>query len=346
MRSELGKIGAALAQIQNTVNFEDYVVMKDDDQCKAPTECALDPESRWVQPNAACWGESQFLPRVPSLEEIICAVDARGVDLTYPAKDSPEGRAEIEELIDLSQLRDDPSALYAPGKRRAISRFLQLRPQPYGAVYNRLTPETEPVIRTGRELARWFESETPGLAERQALNYLLPQFGWSPPRQARVWCALDCAIYGALLAAWYYKWRDARTQCRPRPWQVSKKVSVLYNVKANATVSGDGPLARNTFTALNEKGEIVEKPLETPGTPRHPAFPAGHSTVAGAGFGILSHFFPDFISDFEDLADNEGMARLWAGIHYRSDHTFGLELGKTVASLIIERLEQDDSVSP
>jgi hypothetical protein len=181
-------------------------------------------------------------------------------------------------------------------------------------------------------LARWFESETPGLADRQALNYLLPQSGWSPPRQARVWCALDCAIYGAFLGAWYYKWRDARTQCRPRPWQVDPRVSVLYNFKANAAASGDGAL--------------VKEPSPSPGTPRHPAFPAGHSTVAGAGLGILSYFFPDLVSDFEDLADNAGMARLWAGIHYRSDHTFGLELGKTVASLIVNRLKQDGTVTP
>ncbi|MGH8897917.1 MAG: hypothetical protein ACRDZ4_13070 [Egibacteraceae bacterium] len=37
---------------------------------------------------------------------------------------------------------------------------------------------------TGRELARWFERDTPGLSHRHALNFLMPDTGWSPPFQA------------------------------------------------------------------------------------------------------------------------------------------------------------------
>ncbi len=117
-------------------------------------------------------------------------------------------------------------------ERRQISSFLQYRPQPLGAAYNldrdplahalRQGGASEPnlleiyrgeeidarypVIRTGRELARWFESETPGHGHRHALNLLLRDANWSPPRQAWVWAALDITIYSALLAAWYYKW--------------------------------------------------------------------------------------------------------------------------------------------
>ncbi len=109
----------------------------------------------------------------------------------YPT-DPGELRAEIEELIALASLRDDPEALASnePGRERAgISPFLQLRPQPIGAVVNierdpvlaavRAGRQPEPgalavargeevnpafaVIRTGRELARYFEAETPGL---------------------------------------------------------------------------------------------------------------------------------------------------------------------------------------
>jgi hypothetical protein len=40
------------------------------------------------------------------------------------------------------------------------------------------------------------------------------------------------------------------------------------------------------------------------------------------------------------MADNCGMARLWAGIHYRSDHQGGVALGRAVARLVIEQLER------
>lgn len=247
----------------------------------------------------------------------------------YP-QDQATIEAEIQELFDLAQLRDDPDAIASnePGRRRlAISPFLQLRPQPLGAVFNRLRGEDEPVIRTGRELARWFERETPGLSLRHALNFLLPDTGWWPPRQTLVWMALDVTLYSAILASWHYKWftqRD-RVRYRPRPIEVDHRVSVLYNRAPNVTQSGDG--------------DQRPAPTPSPGTPRLPAYPGGHTTVYSAGCELLSFFFPDYTSEFDMMADNAGMARLWAGIHYRSDHEQGLKLGRCVARQVIKQLQ-------
>jgi len=298
-----------------------------------------------VEPSASKWteGPTATLPCVIRMSDLIAVTDQKMIDgeanpwffPPYPDEDTTQ--AEIEELLELAALRDDPGALVSnvPGrKRRKISPFLQLRPQPFGAVYNTERPASEPVIRTGRELARWFESETPGLGHRHALNYLIRDANWSPPRQARVWMALDVAIYSAILAAWHYKWRTQRTDLvryRPRPYEFDYRVDVLFNHAVNATGSGDG--ARRL------------SPDPSPGTPRHPAYPSGHSTVGGAASEILSYFFPDYTADFDDLADNAGMARLWAGIHYRSDHEAGVLLGRAVARLIIDQL-QSDGVPP
>ncbi|MDQ3703805.1 MAG: vanadium-dependent haloperoxidase [Chloroflexota bacterium] len=246
-------------------------------------------------------------------------------------------------------------------ERRPISAFLQLRPQPLGAVYNRkrahLTGElcdtrchpqcgtpcgenadanTEglgPVISTGRELARYFEAETPGITHRQALNYLLLFTNWSPARQALVWMALDVAIYSAITACWYMKWRGpAGVSFRPRPIEYDPRLNVLYNREVNCDGSGDG--VPRLF------------PQPSPGTPRHPAYPSGHSTVAGAASEILSYFFPDFAGEFSNLANNIGMARLWAGIHWRSDHGFGIQLGRRIAQLIIVQLQNSCVTAP
>lgn len=306
-----------------------------------------------------------------------------------PYPDDKVTRQEIDELKELACRRDDPEALFSTERgreRKGLSMFLRLRQQPLGAVVNSLRrndsllvdggPETRrsaidvcaqpradgatacatgcvddffPVIRTGRELARYFESETPGLAHRLALNYLLRDANYSPPYQALIWAALDVAIYTALAAAWYYKWladanchprpcppfskhRRKHTSRRPRPYEVDYEVDVLYNRPVNCTASGDG--ARRFL------------PDPSPGTPRHPSYPSGHSTHSAAASEVLSYFFPDYTGEFTKLADNAGMARLWAGIHYRSDHIQGMKLGRCVARLIIEQIEHSCVVRP
>ena len=62
-------------------------------------------------------------------------------------------------------------------------------------------------------------------------------------------------------------------------------------------------------------------------------------TVAGAASEILSFFFADYTAEFDMLADNCGMARLWAGIHWRSDHAQGVKLGRCVAQQVIKQLQ-------
>jgi len=319
-----------------------------------------------VEPEAAFWTVCE-VPCVVRIADLVQLTD----DSTRPEwffEDYPTNQAvlseEIDELIELASLRDDPEAVFSrrPGReRRAISPFLQLRPQPIGAVINLdrdpvLRPirhgrqpypgalpiargeEVDPafpVVHTGRELARYFESETPGLAHRLALNDLIRVANFSPPRQALVWAALDIAIYSALLAAWHYKWaadvpgggRPPRlgVSRRPRPVEVDYRVGVLFNraVTPNGSAGDDG---RRLL------------PSPSPGTPRHPAYPSGHSTYAGAASEMLTYFFPDYKEEFDRLADNAGMARLWAGIHWRSDHIQGVKLGRNVARMIIEQM--------
>ena len=330
-----------------------------------------------VEPGAAFW-TLFHVPWVVRMVNLVKRTDDPSDPCFFP--DYPTEASvvadEIDELIELASLRDDPDALAGNDprrERRAISPFLQLRPQPLGAVVNierdpvlsavragrqpepgaieiargRGVNPAYPVIRTGRELARYFENETPGMAHRLAANELLRQYNWSPPRHALVWATLDIAIYSALLAAWHYKWGadvalpnvPARpgVSFRPRPWEMDYRVGVLYNRMVNDTASGD------------DGRRPVPNP--SPGTPRHPSYPSGHSAYGGAASEILSYFFPDYSEEFDRLADNCGMARLWAGIHYRSDHVEGERLGRCVARMIIEQLERscicpDDGCPP
>ncbi|MGT2486574.1 hypothetical protein ACU4GA_12650 [Methylobacterium oryzae CBMB20] len=169
-----------------------------------------------------------------------------------------------------------------------LSLFINLQPAAFGSIINttgrswKITnvnnqrarlfdPDADrQFVSTGRELARMFEIESPGLLHRHAANWLLyhrPDI--SPVRQARIWLALDLAIYSALSAAWYYKWADPVTRFRPRPIEVDGTLNVEADRVVNNEGTGDGP-ARTCPVPPSR------------GTPRHPAFPSGHSTYSAA----------------------------------------------------------------
>ncbi|HEX2205670.1 MAG TPA: vanadium-dependent haloperoxidase [Longimicrobium sp.] len=329
-----------------------------------------------VEPEASFWNHCPQL-RLVDIKELLAITDDPGHPgyfPPYPDPCTPAGQAlidqEFKEIYELSMLRDDPCALvkdcgqvalgpwpcefikdlpFAFGCRAPISKLLNLQPEPLGAVtVNRLPGQQ--VIRTGRGLARAFENETPGIFHRHALNYLITTRQWSPPRQALVWAALDVAIASALQAAWYYKWLSPKplTARRERPAEYAARNGIKFDVLY------DRPDELNPNYYLCPDARPCGQPIAlSPGTPRHPAYPSGHSTYAGAASTILSFFFgndrtPGFLSgctmsshialELQNLADNIGMARLWAGVHWRSDHEAGLKLGQVVACLVIRQL--------
>lgn len=286
---------------------------------------------------------------------------------------------EIKELDHLEGLRDRPGALAgtfcepAPPaqlltlfgfpstpagcaeftRRDPVSDFIQLDLPPFGTIFNIGTREQFKiedinqqhlrrqscghinlplVVQTGRQLARMFQDETPGLIHRNALDYLLyKRLEISPPRQARIWMALDITIYSALLAAWHYKWAadPSSHSYRQRPYEYDRNRS--FRVLYDDVVDDLGVGSKCPRPA----------PCPSPGTPRHPAYPSGHSTYSAAASEILAYFFPSERPQLEQLANNIGTARLWAGVHWHSDHTAGQRIGRAVATLVRRQLEGD-----
>jgi membrane-associated phospholipid phosphatase len=308
-----------------------------------------------VEPESSYWNRCP-IPCPVSLAQLTAWTD----DPANPHYFSPYPtdpqvvRREFDELLDLQRRRNDPtqvSSTIQGRERLPISTFLQLRPPPIrgGGIVNMAREDSFPVFFTGSELARFFENNTPGLAHRHALNYLIHDTNWSPPRQALVWTALDITIYSALLAAWYYKWLSPRpnTSRRQRPIEYA-----IDNGFANTDEDDRDDAFKVLFdravntTGTDSDGHRPNFPPVTgfihssPGTPRHPAYPSGHSTYGAAASELLSFFFPDYRRDLDFLADNTGIARLWAGIHWRSDHLAGMKLGRAVACLVIEQLRR------
>jgi PAP2 superfamily len=85
------------------------------------------------------------------------------------------------------------------------------------------------------------------------------------------------------------------------------------------------------------QAEPTVKPLI--GVPNHPSYPSNHSCLSTAAGMVLAHFFPSERSRLEKAANEAGLSRIYAGIHYRFDIDAGEEIGRKVAALAAARHE-------
>jgi len=249
--------------------------------------------------------------RYPSLDEIRKVAEPLIFEFPFPQNEQALGN-EIEELKELEAHREDEltDCNDRCRERRKLSLFLKERACGDGFDQQHKVGGKE--IKTGGDLARWFENDTPLLGGWMALNALLRESPKPPTQQAEIWAALNVSIHAAIIAAWHYKWMEPQTRLKPRPSEVDSSLTVLYAKQGQGNFSG---------------------------VPRHPTYPSGHSTVGGATSGALKHFFKDIpwaAEELDNLADNAGVARMWAGIHYRADHKFGVALGNAVSQLVLQ----------
>jgi len=258
-----------------------------------------------VEPAASLWLDNTTHIRVPSIDDVKRFSEpdrkpkprlALNFKTDFPLGDPPTSNTgELDRQLDIllglaahRAVEPYPTKVTTPNGKSfsltPLSRFLHLQPVPFGTIFdigersqviiqNVLEQHTRIlsaylIVNEGRELARMFENETPGLYHRHALNWaLFNRADVSPPRQARVWMALDVTIYAALSAAWYYKWlREPYSRLlRPEEYdrQTVNQLSVLYD--------------RSVSNIGQETGQERDCPQPSPGTPRHPAWPSGHS---------------------------------------------------------------------
>lgn len=157
----------------------------------------------------------------------------------------------------------------------------------------------------------------------------------------------------ALKAAWFQKWRVHR-RLRPEDYGglVHRVVAdgAGYPLHSSVLDSDVLPLIQGAYsTSL--------LPLAYPeGCPTHPAYPAGHATIAGACVTVLKAFFKESFEipspveadalgdtllpyggaltvggELNKLAANIAHGRDTAGVHWRSDGDEGMSLGEEVA---------------
>lgn len=125
----------------------------------------------------------------------------------------------------------------------------------------------------------------------------------NPPRAARVYALMSVASYDAIIACFDTKY----AYWAGRPDMLDPTIKTLFP------------------------------------EPPHPSYPSAHGCNTGSTAAVLAYLFPNEGKAVEAMADEAAMSRMWAGIHFRSDDEAGLLLGREVASLVIQRAQNDGS---
>lgn len=148
---------------------------------------------------------------------------------------------------------------------------------------------------------------------------------------ARLFAILDAALADAGICCWDAKY--------------------AYNLWRPVTAIRRGDADGNAETTAD--------PSWTPlwGTPNFPAYTSGHSTFSGAAQVALESVFGESFAfrdagdpslglearqfdSFAQAAEEAGMSRVFGGIHFRFDNVLGLENGRTVARLVVDRFSR------
>jgi hypothetical protein len=97
------------------------------------------------------------------------------------------------------------------------------------------------------------------------------------------------------------------------------------------------------FFYCNARPSQLDPSIKTgTGVPNFPAYVSGHSMFSASGAGVLSYLFPEHASEFQSMAEEAAMSRLYGGIHYRKDCMAGLDVGYDISDHLVEKFAKVD----
>jgi len=74
-------------------------------------------------------------------------------------------------------------------------------------------------------------------------------------------------------------------------------------------------------------------------TPRFPAYPSAHATIAGCSEVLLGYFFPSESVRLSALMKESAQSRLYAGVHFKTDNDEGLRLGRQIGEMVVKIMQ-------
>jgi membrane-associated phospholipid phosphatase len=178
------------------------------------------------------------------------------------------------------------------------------------------------------ELVLFWASNTP-LTWNRIASDLSASRGWSLMQNAHLFALLNVTMADAGIACWDSKYRYVY-------WRPITAIR-LGDTDGNASTDPD--------TAWTPWLDALP-----PGTPPHPEYPSGHSTVSGSAASILAAAFGEntpftatseilpgttrSFSSFSAATAEIADARVFGGIHFRTSCVRGNALGQTVAAYV------------
>ena len=229
---------------------------------------------------------------------------------------------------------------------------------------------TRRYVRNGRDLGEWVHIDVLFQAYFNAALILLgmkaPLDEANPYADSKTQCgfgtfgnphiqSMVCAVASvALHTVWYQKWFVHR---RLRPEAFGGRIHNHLLNRTKYPIHNDILKSQAVQEVYRQNGSYLLPIAFAEGAPSHPAYGAGHATVAGACVTVLKAWFdeswviPDPVvpsadgltlvpyrgadltvgGELNKVASNVALGRNMGGVHWRSDATQSLKLGEQVA---------------
>ncbi|MFN4008150.1 MAG: phosphatase PAP2 family protein [Chitinophagaceae bacterium] len=92
------------------------------------------------------------------------------------------------------------------------------------------------------------------------------------------------------------------------------------------------------YTYFNPRPSQIDPTIKSvTGVPNFPAYTSGHSTFSAAAATVLTYLLPEQANNWNAMAKEASLSRLYGAIHYRSDCEVGLQCGNRVGSYAVAR---------
>ena len=148
------------------------------------------------------------------------------------------------------------------------------------------------------------------------------------------------------LQTWPFRYADKwifEDKLDQNPPRVARAYALIASVMFDAFIASQDGKFTYWYLRPNQLDPSI---IPLFAVPNFPSYPSNHSTFSAARSEILAYLFPAHADYIRAVGKEAGDSRIWAGIHYPMDNVSGVNLGKAVAQVFIDRAQNDGSLSP